>query len=217
MSTDDGKTHYVGDGCQPAHDPRIDQTETKRAGPKIEQWSVVAPPTADNGNPWRVIDAAQKTVAIVPNSPREKRARLIASAPELLAELERLRAARVEQNDEYLSLQQEVERWKSAHDTCCDGGQKLVAEVERLTVELTHRVGWEERCLDAEAALATLRAENARLRAVVALARLPDPVYGDDYGARCVYCGSIEDGHAESCPWVKLNGALSLLASEKAS
>jgi hypothetical protein len=60
----------------------------------------------------------------------------------------------------------EVERWKSAHDTCCDGGQKLVAEVERLRAELTHRVGWEERCLDAEAALATLRAENARLRAV---------------------------------------------------
>jgi hypothetical protein len=28
MSTDDGKTHYVGDGCQPAHDPRIDQTPT---------------------------------------------------------------------------------------------------------------------------------------------------------------------------------------------
>jgi hypothetical protein len=24
MSTDDGKTHHVGDGCQPAHDPRID-------------------------------------------------------------------------------------------------------------------------------------------------------------------------------------------------
>jgi hypothetical protein len=26
MSTDPGKTHHVGDGCQPAHDPRIDQT-----------------------------------------------------------------------------------------------------------------------------------------------------------------------------------------------
>jgi hypothetical protein len=25
MSTDPGSTHYVGDGCQPAHDPRIDQ------------------------------------------------------------------------------------------------------------------------------------------------------------------------------------------------
>jgi hypothetical protein len=25
MSLDEGKTHYVGDGCQPAHDPRIDQ------------------------------------------------------------------------------------------------------------------------------------------------------------------------------------------------
>jgi hypothetical protein len=28
MSTDDGKTHYVGDGCQPAHDRRIDQAPT---------------------------------------------------------------------------------------------------------------------------------------------------------------------------------------------
>jgi hypothetical protein len=28
MSTDPGKTHYVGDGCQPAHDPRIDQAPT---------------------------------------------------------------------------------------------------------------------------------------------------------------------------------------------
>jgi hypothetical protein len=25
MSLDDGQTHYVGDGCQPAHDPAIDQ------------------------------------------------------------------------------------------------------------------------------------------------------------------------------------------------
>jgi hypothetical protein len=28
MSTDPGKTHHVGDGCQPAHDPRIDQAPT---------------------------------------------------------------------------------------------------------------------------------------------------------------------------------------------
>jgi hypothetical protein len=26
MTLDEGKTHYVGDGCQPAHDPAIDQT-----------------------------------------------------------------------------------------------------------------------------------------------------------------------------------------------
>jgi hypothetical protein len=26
MSSDPGQTHFVGDGCQPAHDPRIDQT-----------------------------------------------------------------------------------------------------------------------------------------------------------------------------------------------
>ena len=26
MSSDPGETHYVGDGCQPAHDPAIDQT-----------------------------------------------------------------------------------------------------------------------------------------------------------------------------------------------
>jgi hypothetical protein len=25
MSLDEGQTHHVGDGCQPAHDPRIDQ------------------------------------------------------------------------------------------------------------------------------------------------------------------------------------------------
>jgi hypothetical protein len=25
VTVDEGKTHYVGDGCQPAHDPRIDQ------------------------------------------------------------------------------------------------------------------------------------------------------------------------------------------------
>jgi hypothetical protein len=48
-----------------------------------------------------------------------------------------------------------------------DARVRAEKEVERLTVELTHRVGWEERCLDAEAALATLRAENARLRAVL--------------------------------------------------
>jgi hypothetical protein len=58
--------------------------------------------------------------------------------------------------------------------------EKLEAEVGRLTVELTHRVGWEERCLDAEAALATLRAENARLRAALSemLESFTDP--GDD-------------------------------------
>jgi hypothetical protein len=28
MTIDEGKTHYVGDGCQPAHDPRIDQAHT---------------------------------------------------------------------------------------------------------------------------------------------------------------------------------------------
>jgi tRNA C32,U32 (ribose-2'-O)-methylase TrmJ len=28
MSSDPGATHYVGDGCQPAHDPRIDQAHT---------------------------------------------------------------------------------------------------------------------------------------------------------------------------------------------
>jgi uncharacterized protein YdcH (DUF465 family) len=44
-----------------------------------------------------------------------------------------------------------------------DAKVRAEKEVERLTVELTHRVGWEERCMDAEAALATLRAENARL------------------------------------------------------
>lgn len=66
---------------------------------KLERWSVVAPPTADNGNPWRVIDGERQTVAIVPNSPREARARLIASAPDLTAEVERLRAALTEITD----------------------------------------------------------------------------------------------------------------------
>ena len=41
----------------------------------------------------------------------------------------------------------------------------LKAEHERLLVELTHRVGWEERCLRAEAEIERLRAENAQLRA----------------------------------------------------
>lgn len=39
----------------------------------------------------------------------------------------------------------------------------LQTENERLTVELTHRVGWEERCLDAEAAAARLERQNAEL------------------------------------------------------
>jgi chromosome segregation ATPase len=37
------------------------------------------------------------------------------------------------------------------------------AENDRLTVELTHRVGWEERALDAEATAARLERQNAEL------------------------------------------------------
>lgn len=39
----------------------------------------------------------------------------------------------------------------------------LCAEHEQLLVELAHRVGWEERCLDAEAAAARLERQNAEL------------------------------------------------------
>lgn len=49
-------------------------------------WRLVPPPTADNGNPWRVA-GCDHTIAIIPNRPREADARLIAAAPDMLAAL----------------------------------------------------------------------------------------------------------------------------------
>jgi hypothetical protein len=122
MSTDPGQTHYVGDGCQPAHDPRIDQAPTDA----------------------RVAAEAYRRAST-------------GTGPVSFEEL----------HAEYL-----VE---------IDAKVRAEKEVERLTVELTHRVGWEERCLDAEAALATLRTENERLRLRVGLLEeaIVDMGYGD--------------------------------------
>jgi predicted RNase H-like nuclease (RuvC/YqgF family) len=120
MSTDPGSTHYVGDGCQPAHDPRIDQ-----APPEV--W-----PHPTYIELERQVEQLQSALCVSEQQTADAEELWRADVKRLSEEVQRLRAARVEQNDEYLSLQQEVERWKSAHDTCCDGGQKLVAEVERL-------------------------------------------------------------------------------------
>jgi chromosome segregation ATPase len=68
-------------------------------------------------------------------------------------------------------ITRQEQRFREVEAEWVERYEKLEAEVGRLTVELTHRVGWEERCLDAEAALATLRAENARLRAAEAECR----------------------------------------------
>jgi hypothetical protein len=126
MSSDPGQTHYVGDGCQPAHDPAIDQT------PPEERFKLEGGQILLESEEW---DA-------------------------LANELERLRVEIEDLTKLGQSYLGEASEEKVRAATA-------EAEVERLTVELTHRVGWEERCLDAEAALATLRAENARLRAVL--------------------------------------------------
>lgn len=36
MSPDPGTTHYVGDGCQPGHDPRIDQAIEQTWRPEVK-------------------------------------------------------------------------------------------------------------------------------------------------------------------------------------
>jgi hypothetical protein len=48
VSTDPGSTHYVGDGCQPAHDPRIDQAHIipHDCGP-VETCDCVNPPRSE--------------------------------------------------------------------------------------------------------------------------------------------------------------------------
>ena len=90
----------------------------------------------------------------------------------------------------------------------------LRAENERLRVVLADK----ERLAHRLAAECVERMEDQeRLRAALDLARLVDPTYGNDYGAQCACCGSIEEGHAESCPFVKFNNALSLLAAGKAN
>lgn len=55
-------------------------------------WRAIAPPTADNGNPWRVVDQFNHGIAIVTCSPREGNAKLIAAAPTMESELDALRA-----------------------------------------------------------------------------------------------------------------------------
>jgi predicted nucleotidyltransferase component of viral defense system len=129
MSSDPGSTHYVGDGCQPAHDPRIDQ-----------------PDDVSEHYDARVVAEAYRraSTGTGPVSFEELHA-------EYLAEIDA--KVRAEKEDLY--------------DVMTARAERAEAEIERLTVELTHRVGWEERCLDAEAALATLRAENVWLRAVL--------------------------------------------------
>jgi hypothetical protein len=51
-------------------------------------WKFRAPPASgDRDNPWVVLDHDSHVLAIVPRSPREANACLIAAAPELLDEL----------------------------------------------------------------------------------------------------------------------------------
>jgi hypothetical protein len=61
-------------------------------------------------------------------------------------------------NPRLIELRAEVDYWR---DACgADHIQRvktLEAEIERLLVELTHRVGWEERCLRAEVEIERLR------------------------------------------------------------
>lgn len=60
-------------------------------------------------------------------------------------------------------LQAENEQLRNLLAGAEQRAQEAHSENQRLTVELTHRVGWEERCLDAEAAAARLERQNAEL------------------------------------------------------
>lgn len=69
---------------------------------------------------------------------------------------------------EFEFLHAEIERLRKGWSDAEAQIAVLRDENAHLAVELTHRVGWEERCLDAEAANATLRAEVERLRTALA-------------------------------------------------
>jgi hypothetical protein len=59
MSSDPGKTHYVGDGCQPAHDPRIDQAPLldKDAGAWVHRQAELQAQIARQEQRFREVEA----------------------------------------------------------------------------------------------------------------------------------------------------------------
>ena len=108
-------------------------------------WRAVAPPTADNGNPWRVVDQFNHGIAIVTCSPREGNAKLIAAAPTMESELDALRAENERlraEHDDLVRLQKIAEMGHLAALGLKDN------EIERLRAALEwyaqaeSRVGW---------------------------------------------------------------------------
>jgi hypothetical protein len=65
----------------------------------------------------------------------------------------------VEDRDEERYLTLPVSEFENLHESV----RILRLRIEKLETELTHRVGWEERAVKAEAQVERLRAENARL------------------------------------------------------
>lgn len=98
----------------------VDIERLARMPRSVGSWRAVPPPVSDNGNPWRVVDQFNHGVAIVVAPPREGNAKVLASAPDLLAALKRARREIAELRevirDEYAGHEAYVD------NTPCDAG-----------------------------------------------------------------------------------------------